>query len=138
MPYCSRYACASDEQGLFRDPVGRVRLLGVAVQRSSSRNGTGVNFGYAQMVPSVTTVPDSRTRACSSTCAPIIEVRVPEAAGPRPVRADPADFGREVEDELRRRLVKEAGGVASAGQVVIPAPDDERLDLPSARSRSTR
>ena len=35
------------------------------------------------------------------------EVRVPVAAGVRPVRADAADLGREVEDELRPRVVEE-------------------------------
>ena len=36
------------------------------------------------------------------------QVRVPVAAGVGAVRADPADLGREVEDELRLGVVEQA------------------------------
>ncbi len=41
------------------------------------------------------------------------EVRVPVAAGVRPVRADAADLGGEVEDELRARVGEEPRRVSS-------------------------
>ena len=47
---------------------------GYPFQRSSSRKGTGANFGYAQIVPAMTSFGVPWTRACSSTCAPIIRL----------------------------------------------------------------
>ena len=47
------------------------------------------------------------------------QVRVPEAAGVRAVRADAADLGREVEDELGVGVAEHALGVLAACQVVV-------------------
>ena len=56
------------------------------------------------------------------------EVGVPVAAGVRAVRADAADLGCEVEDELRPGVGEEPLGVGLTRQVVVAAPGDERLD----------
>ena len=62
----------ADEHRLLGDAVRRVRLLGIAVPESSSRNGTGVCFGYEQTVPAMTSLRDRVQPASSSTCAPMI------------------------------------------------------------------
>ncbi len=53
------------------------------------------------------------------------QVRVPVAAGVRAVRADPADLGGEVEDELRLGVGEQARRVVHRGQVVVEPPRDE-------------
>ena len=53
------------------------------------------------------------------------EVREPVAAGVRPVRADPADLGGEVEDELGVGVVEQLRRVAHRGQVVVDAACDD-------------
>ena len=55
------------------------------------------------------------------------QVRVPVAARVRPVRADPAHLGREVEDELRPRVLEEACRGCPSSQVVVPPPRGEDL-----------
>ena len=56
------------ELGQLGDAVGRVRLLGVALPERRPRwNGTGVNFGYEQIVPIITVLAVWRRRASSST-----------------------------------------------------------------------
>ena len=72
------------------------------------------------------------------------QVRVPVAAGVRPVRADPADLGREVEDELGPRLGEEPLGVVPPRQVVLgPARNDDLVaalpePLDEERAEETR
>ena len=58
---------------------------------------------------------------------PHLEVREPVPAGVRAVRADPAHFGGEVEDELGLRIVEQPGGVALVRQVVVGAAGDEGI-----------
>ena len=53
------------------------------------------------------------------------EVRVPVPAGIRAVRADAADLGGEMEDELGTGVVEEPGRGLHRGQVVVPAPGCE-------------
>ena len=60
------------------------------------------------------------------------QVRVPVAARVRAVRADAADLGGEVEDELRPRVGEEALGVVPARQVVVAAARRRTASCPSA------
>ena len=53
------------------------------------------------------------------------QVRVPVAAGVLAVRADAADLGGEVEDELRPRVGEQPLRVVVARQVVVAPPGDE-------------
>ena len=58
------------------------------------------------------------------------QVRVPVAARVGAVRADPADLGGEVEDELRPRLREEARRVLHRGEVVVaPSRGDDLVPL---------
>src|SRR5262249_40880547 len=54
-----------------------------------------------------------------------LQIRVPVAAGVGAVGTDPADLGREVEDELRLGFGKQTLGVGLVRQVVGGAPRDE-------------
>ena len=57
------------------------------------------------------------------------QVRVPVATWVRPVGADPADLGGEVEDELRLRVLEEARRVGGRRQVVVAAAGRDDLVL---------
>ncbi len=48
-------------------PYGALVSSGYPCQSDSSWNGTGVNFGYEQIVPTITVLGVSRRRASSST-----------------------------------------------------------------------
>ena len=52
-------------------PYGAFVSSGYPSQRFSSRNGTGVNFGYEQIVPSWTNFSTPARRDCSIMNAPI-------------------------------------------------------------------
>ena len=56
------------------------------------------------------------------------EVRVPVAARVGPVRADPADLGGEMENQLRTRFGEEAFRVRRDCEVEVPPTGDERLE----------
>ena len=89
-------------------------------------------------MPATTSFATPWSRESSSTCAPIEQVRVPVAAGVGAVRADPADLGGEVEDELGPRVREEPRGVVAARQVVARRGAATTTSSPRARSRSTR
>ena len=55
----------------------------------------------------------------------MIEVRVPVAAGVGAVRADAADLGGEVEDELGASVFEEPRAVVHRRQVVVATPGGE-------------
>ena len=55
------------------------------------------------------------------------QVRVPVAARVRPVGADPADLGRQVEDDFGPRLLEQPLGVVPAGQVELGAARHHHL-----------
>ena len=66
-----------------------------------------MNFGYAQTVPAIDELVDLVEPGLLEHVRAHHQVRVPVAAGVRAVRADAADLGGEVEDELRARVVEE-------------------------------
>ena len=84
-------------------------------------------FGYAQTVPATTSLRDLVDPALLEHVRAHDEVRVPVAPGVRPVRADAADLGREVEDELRPRVGEEPRGGLHRRQVVVAASRGEDL-----------
>ena len=85
-----------------------------------------MNFGYAQTVPATSSFETPCSRDELEHVRAHDEVREPVAAGVRPVRADPADLGREVEDDLRLAPSRRAARVVPAGQVVLgPARNDD-------------
>ena len=55
------------------------------------------------------------------------QVRVPVAARVRAVRADPADLGGEMEDELRHGVVEHPSRVLHRCEVVVGAPGDDHV-----------
>ena len=59
------------------------------------------------------------------------QVRVPVAAGVGAVRADAADLGGEVEDELRLRVGEQPLGVVPARQVVVARGARRTTSCPS-------
>ena len=67
------------------------------------------------------------SRACSRTLRAHREVREPVAAGIRAVRADAADLGREVEDELGLGVAEHPRGVVHRREVVVGAARDDDL-----------
>ena len=107
--------------------TARSSPLGSRSRGSSSENGAGANFGYAHTVPATTTLPTSWTRESSRTCAPIIRFAYQYRPRIGAVRADPADLGRQVEDELGPRLGEEPLRALPRRQVVLVAARDERL-----------
>ena len=126
-----------DEQRLLGDAVRGVRLLGVSVPEVVLPERDGVNFGYAQTVPAMTTLRRLVQARLLEDMGAHHQVRVPVASGVGPVRADTADLGSEVVDELGTHLVKEPRGLCHVGEVVFRAPRYGDA-WPSASSRSTR
>ena len=81
-----------------------------------------MNFGYAQTVPAMTSFRHLAQARELEHVRAHHQVRVPVAAGVRAVRADPADLGGEVEDELGLRVGEQPLGVVVASQVVVAPP----------------
>ena len=74
----------------------------------------------------MTSFPTSCSRALLEHVRTHEQVRVPVAAGVGAVRADAADLGGEVEDELGARVGEQPRRVVQRGEVVVAAPGDER------------
>ena len=79
-------------------------------------------FGYAQTVPAIASFETSWSLAMLDDVGAHQQVGVPVAARIRAVRADPADLGGEVEDDLGPRLGEQPLGVVEAREVVVPPP----------------
>ncbi len=118
----------ADEDRLLRNAVRRVRLLRIAVPEIGPReNGMGANFGYAQTVPTMTSFERLVEACLLEHMRAHHEVRVPVAARVGAVRADAADLGREVEDELRRGVLEHPLRVLHGRQVVVGASSREHV-----------
>jgi len=70
-PYCCRYAWSMTSRAFLATPYGALVSSGYPFQSSASLNGTGVNFGYAQIVPTCTNFLSPTRRACSIRCSPM-------------------------------------------------------------------
>ena len=70
-PYSCRYAWAWAVNIFLASPYGAFVSSGYPFHRSSSLNGTWVNFGYAQTVPTRTNLATPASRAYSMRWIPI-------------------------------------------------------------------
>jgi hypothetical protein len=127
-PVLLAVALRADEDRLLRDAVRRVRLLGIAVPelvlverhrrelRVGAHRSGDDDLGCLVQASLLEQVGAHH------------QVRVPVPAWVRPVRADPADLGREMEHELRLGVVEQSGGRFHRREVVIGASrDDHRV-----------
>ena len=117
----------SDEDRLLRDAVRRIRLLGIAAPELvlGERDGRELRIrANGSDDDELAYLVDPRELEHMSAHD---QVRVPEAAGTRPIRADSAHLAGEVEDELRLRVGEQALRVGLPGQVVVAPPRDEGL-----------
>ena len=103
-------------------PYGALVSSGYPSQRSSSRNGHGREL----RVGADRAGEHELARAVQPRLLEHVgahhQVRVPVAPGVRPVGADPADLGREVEHELRLGLVEQPRRLGHVGEVDLDAP----------------
>ena len=65
----------------FAIPYGAFVSSGYPSHSDSSRNGTGVNFGYEHTVPSSTVFSTPTARAASMVCVPIMRLSRYSCAG---------------------------------------------------------
>ena len=117
----------ADEDRLLGDAVRRVRLLRIAVPEVvlAERHGRVLRVradgaGDDELLGRVLPRELEHVRTHD-------QVRVPVAARVGAVRADAADLGGEVVDELRPRVGEQTLRVVPARQVVVGAARDERL-----------
>ena len=126
------------EHGLLGDAVRRVRLLRDSRSRARPRwNGHRRELrigadgaGDHELLDLVQPGLLEHVRAHH-------QVRVPVAAGVGAVRADPADLGGEVEDELRARVRRRGGQPRPSSSGRSRARRAANTSWPSASSRST-
>ena len=115
----------ADENGLLRDAVRRVRLLGVAVPELVLAERHGSELRVRADGPDD---DDLRRRVDPRLLEDVRahrQVREPVAAGIRAVRADAADLGREVEHELGLGVAEHPRGVVHGREVVVGAAGDD-------------
>ena len=102
----------ADEQRLLRDAVRRVRLLREAVpQLVLAERAPARTSGRRRSCRASDGLPDAVQACLLEDVRAHDEVRVPVAARAGAVRADAADLGGEMEDELRPGVGEEALGV---------------------------
>ena len=82
-------------------------------------NGTGVNFGYAQMVPDRDQLGHLGEAALLEDVQPHHRVLEQEASGVVAVGADAADLRREVEDQVGSGVRHQAADRTAVDQVVL-------------------
>ena len=115
------------EHRLLGDAVGRVRLLGEAVPELVLAERHRCELGVRTDGADDDQLLDLVQPGLLEHVRPHHQVRVPVAAGVGAVRADSADLGCEVEDELRARVLEQAGRRVHRRQVVVTAARREHV-----------